>query len=81
MSAKEERKGTLRLFVTIGARTARGGRITSGSKFKIGGLPVACVGDVVTYSDGSEALIRDGAGLVTVVDVPMDEHGVELIRP
>ena len=35
-------------FATVGARTEYGGRVTSGSGFVICGLPVACVGDIVT---------------------------------
>lgn len=52
-----------RLFATIGALTARGGRITKAtSGLTVAGLAVARVGDVVTYEDGSEAVITDGAG-------------------
>ncbi|WP_296650111.1 PAAR domain-containing protein [Paraburkholderia sp.] len=51
------------LFATIGARTERGGRITKAtSGLTVAGLTVARVGDVVTYEDGSEAAITDGAG-------------------
>lgn len=63
MSDKPERNGRLYPFATIGARTERGGCVTSGSELRICGLPVACVGDVVTYSDASEAVIMDGAGV------------------
>jgi len=62
MSDQQERKGTLLVFATIGARTERGGCATSGSATTIGGLPVACIGDIVSYSDGSQAVIIDGAG-------------------
>ena len=51
------------LFATIDARTERGGRVTHVSSTaeieKKGG---AVVGDVVTYEDGSQARIVDGAG-------------------
>jgi hypothetical protein len=49
--SEQDRKGTLHRFATIGALTERGGRVTSGSGFVICGMPVACVGDVVTYAD------------------------------
>ena len=55
------------LFATIGALTARGGRVTDAtSSVKIAGLTIARVGDVVTYEDGSEAVIADGAGFAAV---------------
>lgn len=66
MSGQQERKGTLHVFATIGARTERGGCVTSGSDFRICHLRVACVGDVVTYEDGSQAAIMDGAGAAMV---------------
>ncbi|QCP53566.1 hypothetical protein FAZ95_31495 [Trinickia violacea] len=51
------------LFATIGALTEYGGRITKAtSGLTVAGLTVARVGDVVTYEDGSEAAITDGAG-------------------
>ncbi|OXI46440.1 PAAR domain-containing protein [Burkholderia aenigmatica] len=51
------------LFATIGALTERGGRVTKASgQLKVFGLAVARVGDTVTYEDGSEAVIVDGAG-------------------
>jgi len=37
-------------FATVGARTEYGGHVTRGSGFVICGLPVACVGDIVTYA-------------------------------
>ncbi|WP_438395514.1 PAAR domain-containing protein [Caballeronia sp. DA-9] len=51
------------LFVTIGSGTRDGGcvtRVTMKAEYK--GLALARVGDVVTYDDGSEAIIIDGAG-------------------
>lgn len=62
--SKPERKGTLYRFATVGALTERGGRVSTGSAGKLAGLPIACVGDVVTYRDGAEAVIIDGAGYV-----------------
>lgn len=61
--------GTKHHLVTIGALTERGGRVTTatgGAAYC--GLGLACVGDVVTYADGSEAVIVDGAGSMVVVD-------------
>jgi uncharacterized Zn-binding protein involved in type VI secretion len=50
-------------FATIGSRTERGGRVTSASgSLAIVGLAIAVVDDVVTYEDGSKAVIMDGAG-------------------
>ncbi|NIF44728.1 hypothetical protein F3J14_28445 [Burkholderia sp. Tr-862] len=58
-----ERKASTHLFATVGALTERGGRVTiATSGLTLAGLEVACVGDVVTYDDGSEASIIDGAG-------------------
>ncbi|CAB3766001.1 hypothetical protein B7G54_13800 [Burkholderia puraquae] len=60
---KNERQAPTHLFATVGALTERGGRvITATSGRTLAGLEVACVGDVVTYDDGSEAAIIDGAG-------------------
>jgi len=51
------------LFATIGSRTERGGRVTRvTTKAEYRGLALARVGDIVTYNDGSEATIIDGAG-------------------
>ncbi|HYS65556.1 MAG TPA: PAAR domain-containing protein [Paraburkholderia sp.] len=60
---------TTYLFATIGSLTARGGRVTTASAgSQICGLGIARVGDVVTYEDGSEAAIMDGAGVALVID-------------
>jgi len=57
------------LFATIGSLTERGGRITkTTSGLTVIGLALARVGDVVTYEDGSEAVITDGAGAFAVDD-------------
>ncbi|MFC0402524.1 PAAR domain-containing protein [Paraburkholderia rhizosphaerae] len=68
MSEQRQRKGAFYPFATIGARTERGGRVTSGAGVKVCGLPVACVGHIVTYNDASEAVIADGAGGTAVID-------------
>lgn len=65
MSGKEERKGTNYAIATIGARTERGGYITSAtSGLIIRSLQAALVGDIVTYGDGSEAVVIDGSGFL-----------------
>ncbi|MFT0172784.1 PAAR domain-containing protein [Paraburkholderia mimosarum] len=67
MSEQEKHKGTLYPFATIGARTERGGYITRASSgLVICGFRVALVGDIVTYHDGGEAAIIDGAGSLFV---------------
>jgi uncharacterized Zn-binding protein involved in type VI secretion len=59
----EQRKETTYLFVTIGSRTQSGGRVTRVStKAEYKGMALARVGDIVTYDDGTEATIIDGAG-------------------
>ncbi|HHX4059414.1 MAG: PAAR domain-containing protein [Burkholderia contaminans] len=60
---KSEQTAPTHLFATIGALTERGGRVAEAtSGLTVAGLIVARVGDVVTYEDGSEAVIVDGAG-------------------
>jgi uncharacterized Zn-binding protein involved in type VI secretion len=54
-------------LATIGSLTKRGGRITKATGCRtIAGLTVARVGDIVTYEDGSEAVIVDGAGAAAI---------------
>lgn len=54
---------TTYLFATIGSLTERNGRVTQvTTRVEYRGMALACVGDVVTYDDGSEATIIDGAG-------------------
>lgn len=63
MSIKQERKGTLYAIATIGARTERGGYITSAtSGLTICNFRAALVGDIVTYRDASQAVVIDGSG-------------------
>jgi len=60
---EQKNNETTYLFVTIGSRTERGGRVTRVStKAEFKGMMLARVGDIVTYDDGSEATIIDGAG-------------------
>jgi uncharacterized Zn-binding protein involved in type VI secretion len=59
--------GTHYRFATIDALTERGGRVSTASKIRICGLGIARVGDVVTYPDGSEAIIIDGAGNASTI--------------
>lgn len=50
-------------FATIGSITERGGRVTHvTTKAEFNGKALARVGDIVTYDDGTEATIVDGAG-------------------
>ncbi|CAB3752518.1 hypothetical protein [Paraburkholderia humisilvae] len=65
MSEQQQRKGRFYPFATIGARTERGGRVTSGS--------VLDNGDVIT--DGPHREPR-----TSTIFVPVDEHGVALTR-
>jgi uncharacterized Zn-binding protein involved in type VI secretion len=61
--SEQKNNGTAYLFVTIGSRTKRGGHVTRVStKAEYKGMALARVGDIVTYDDGSEATIIDGAG-------------------
>jgi uncharacterized Zn-binding protein involved in type VI secretion len=62
MSEKKSNETTC-LFVTVGSRTKDGGHVTRVStKAEYKGMALARVGDIVTYDDGSEATIIDGAG-------------------
>lgn len=59
----EQKNETIYLFATIGSRTARGGRVDRvTTRAEARELALGRVGDVVTYEDGSEATIIDGAG-------------------
>jgi uncharacterized Zn-binding protein involved in type VI secretion len=61
--AQQQNNETTYLFVTIGSRTKRGARVTTAtSGLTVAGLAIARVGDIVTYANGSEAVIIDGAG-------------------
>ncbi|MXN75909.1 hypothetical protein GR157_14345 [Burkholderia sp. 4701] len=63
MTNEPEANALPHLFATIGSRTERGGRVAEvAGKTRYRGLTLACVGDVVQYDDGSQAVIIDGAG-------------------
>jgi len=54
---------TTYFFATIGSRTNGGGHVTRVStKAEYEGMALARVGDIVTYDDGSDATVIDGAG-------------------
>jgi uncharacterized Zn-binding protein involved in type VI secretion len=55
----QERKGRFYHFAAVGALTGR--------SITLAGLPLACVGDTVTYSDGAQAVIMDGAGIAATL--------------
>ena len=60
---EQQKNETTYLFVTVGSRTKDGGHVTRVStKAEYEGMALARVGDIVTYADGSEASIIDGAG-------------------
>jgi uncharacterized Zn-binding protein involved in type VI secretion len=68
MSERKNNKTTC-FFMTIGSRTKRGGHVTRVSaKAEYKGMALARVGDIVTYDDGSEANITDGAGFAASWD-------------
>lgn len=63
MTNEPEANAPTHLFATIGSRTERGGWVAEvAGKTSYRGLTLACVGDVVQYDDGSQAVIIDGAG-------------------
>jgi hypothetical protein len=62
MSNQQKHQGVLYRFVTVGSRIGRGGQVSSRHAGTLSGLEPACVADTVTYSDGAEVVIMDGAG-------------------
>lgn len=51
-------------LATLGSATQQGGTIaTANSGVEIDDRPVACVGDLVHYPDGSQTIIISGAGM------------------
>jgi hypothetical protein len=68
------------LVATVGACTARGGRVTRvSSQVEIEGQAVTLVDDIVTYADGNEATVVDGAGYAACwLDRPMALVGSRL---
>ncbi|TDN62567.1 PAAR domain-containing protein [Paraburkholderia sp. BL10I2N1] len=66
---EQQKNETTYLFVTIGSRTRRGGRVTRvTTQVETNGQGLARVGDVVTYDDGSAATIIDGAGCAALCE-------------
>jgi uncharacterized Zn-binding protein involved in type VI secretion len=64
---EQKNNETTYLFVTVGSRTERGGlvtRVSTSAEYQ--GMALARVGDIVTYDDGSVAIIIDGAGFAAV---------------
>jgi uncharacterized Zn-binding protein involved in type VI secretion len=58
-------------FATLGAKTRMGGEVaTATSCAKIDGFPIARVGDIIRYPDGSESRIISGAGSASITDGP-----------
>src|SRR4051794_23774597 len=56
-------------LATLGAKTERGGEVvTASTGIEIQEHRIACVGDIVRYSDGSESKIVSGAGSAHVYD-------------
>lgn len=69
MRNEKRQKSTTFPFATIGAQTSRGGTVTQAStRAAVGGVALARVGDTVTYPDGTEATIIDGAGSAAVCE-------------
>lgn len=70
---EQQKRGKTCLFVTIGSRTGREGRVTRvTTKAEYQGMALARGGDVISYDDGSEATIIDGAGFTaTWEDKPL----------
>ncbi|MFA8329420.1 hypothetical protein ACEPT7_29885 [Burkholderia ubonensis] len=63
MTNEQDANALSHLFATIGSRTERGGwgaEVTGKASYR--GLLLACVGDIVNYDDGREAVVIDGAG-------------------
>jgi uncharacterized Zn-binding protein involved in type VI secretion len=75
-----QKNETTYLFATIGSITARGGRVSRVStEAEVGGFALTCVGDVVTYGDGTQATILDGAGAAALLnDAPFALVGSSL---
>lgn len=60
---EQQKRGKAYLFVTNGSRTGREGRVTRvTTKAEYQRMALARGGDVISYDDGSEAIIIDGAG-------------------
>lgn len=58
---------TTHRFTTLGSSTERGGRVSPATtRPEYQGKAIACVVDIVTYEDGSEATIIDGASFAAI---------------
>jgi hypothetical protein len=61
---KQQNNESTHFFFTIRSRTTRTGQVTRlTTKGECERKALACVADIFTYDDGSEATIIDGAGL------------------
>jgi uncharacterized Zn-binding protein involved in type VI secretion len=50
-----------------------GGEVaTASSRANMGGFPIACVGDIIRYPDGSESRIITGAGSASLTGGPAE---------
>jgi uncharacterized Zn-binding protein involved in type VI secretion len=78
--SENQKQETTYLFATRGSITARGGRVSRvTTKVDAEGHMLARVGDIVTYEDGTEANIIDGAGAAaTWCDTPFALVGSHL---
>ena len=57
------------LYATLGSKTRMGGEVvTANETVTIENYPVACVGDIIRYPDGTESKIVSGAGFAAVLD-------------
>lgn len=66
---EQQKNETTYLFAMVGSLTGRGGRVsrvTTNAEHE--GKALARVGDIVTYDDGSDATIVDGAGFAATWD-------------
>jgi len=56
-------------FATLGSKTRLGGEVATANTggLKIDSHPIACVGDVIRYPDGTESKIVSGAGIALVL--------------
>jgi uncharacterized Zn-binding protein involved in type VI secretion len=78
--SEQQKNEAMYFFATIDSLTERGGRVTEVTAgVEYCGKELARVGDIVTYDDGSKAIIIDGAGDAAVcVDKPLALVGSRL---
>ncbi|WMY09422.1 hypothetical protein [Paraburkholderia phenoliruptrix] len=67
--ARQEGRGTLRGFATVGARIDSGGQVTAGAGVKYCGSAIVGAVDVVPSTVGSEAIIRACTGCAGVIGI------------